>query len=210
MIRSAMIYVVATHQRPALILEALTTVPHIVCWTTNYKLEEGWKPPDAYGSLIHNQVGHLRCWRGHQDALKLFLESHNDAALVLEDDAWPNTGLWKTIAALAMNVLNEFEAVSLHGRAFHAEAFDASPLNPKTLTERSILVPKTQGQTWVQGSLAYMIRRDAAERWVADKYDGYPADLYLCNRFKFALIDPSPFDHSRRHPSLIDCPTPKD
>jgi len=205
-----MIYVVATKKRPAIVLEALATIPHEVCWTSDYKLPEGWKALDAYGSLVQNQVGALRCWRGHQDALKRFLESKNDAALVMEDDAWPNTPVWTTVAALTMQLLDEFDAVSLHGRAFRHEDFDARPLDPKTLTERSVLVPKAQGQTWVQGSLAYLIRRDAAERWVADSYNGYPSDLYLCNRHKFALIDPSPFDHNRTYKSLIDCPTPVD
>lgn len=203
-----MIYVVATKKRPAIILEPLATIPHQVCWTTDYKLPEGWKPLPEYASLVQNQVGHLRCWRGHQDALKLFLDSTNDAALVMEDDAWPNTPIWTTIAATAMPLLNEFEAVSLHGRAFRHEDFDARPLEP--IAGRQVLVPKNQGQTWVQGSLAYLIRRDAALRWVNDTYNGYPADIYLCNRFKFALVDPSPFDHNRVHRSLIDCPTPTD
>ena len=213
-IRSAMICVVATRKRPAIIQEALQSglVPHSMCWTTDYRLPEGWKPLDAYGSLVQNQVGALRCWRGHQDALKHFLEqpSHIDCALVLEDDAWPNRPVWSTICALAMNYLDEFEAVSVHGRAFRHEDFDSRPLDPKTLTDRNILVPKAQGQTWVQGSLAYLIRRDVAQRWVDDTYNGYPSDLYLCNRFKFALVDPSPFDHNRKHGSLIDCPTPKE
>lgn len=205
-----MIYVVATKKRPAIVLEALNTVPHQVCWTTDYKLEEGWKPLDQYGSLVQNQVGALRCWRGHQDALASFLQSSNDCALVMEDDAWPNTAQWTTVAAATLNLMNEFEAVSLHGRAFRHVDFDARPLQPQLLTDRSLLVPKSQGQTWVQGSLAYIIRRDAAARWVADSYTGYPSDLYLCNRFKFALVDPSPFDHNRKHGSLIDCPTPKE
>jgi hypothetical protein len=214
-----MTYVVATKKRPAIILEALnklwppsaqTPCPYQVCWTTDYKLPEDWKPLPEYGSLVHNQVGHLRCWRGHQDALKMFLASNHDAALVMEDDAWPNTNLWTTVAATSLKMLGEFEAVSLHGRAFRSIDFDEYPLHPKPVTGRKVLVPKTQGQTWVQGSLAYLMRRDAAERWVNDTYNGYPADLYLCNRYKFALIDPSPFDHNRKHGSLIDCPTPKD
>ena len=157
--------------------------------------------------MVQNQVGALRCWRGHQDALQLFLNSeHNlDAALVLEDDAWPNTQEWTSVAASAMPLLDEFEAVSLHGRTFRACDFTARPFG-----NRNLLVPLAQGQTWVQGSLAYLIRRDAAERWVNDSYNGYPSDLYLCNRYKFAFVDPSPFDHNRKHGSLIDCPTPKD
>jgi hypothetical protein len=212
---SAALCVVATRKRPAIILEALqaANVPHNICWTTDYKLEEGWKPRPEYGSLVQNQVGAMRCWRGHQDALKFFRDqvpSHVKSVLVMEDDAWPNDALWITISALVMPLLEDFEAVSLHGRAFRHCDFTMHPLHSPTHPERSLLVPKAQGQVWVQGSLAYMIHRRAVDRWIDDTYSGYPSDLYLCNRFKFALIDPSPFDHNRTHGSLIDCKTPTD
>jgi len=204
--KAAAIYVVATKKRPAIVLEYLKGATHTVCWTADYKLEEGWKPNNEYGSLVQNQVGAMRCWRGHQDALKQFQkENWIDVALVLEDDAVPNTPSWMTVAANAFEHLNEFEVISLHGRAFRPCDFDAKPLGDK-----SLLVPKVQGQVWVQGSLAYLIRRDAIDRWINDTYTGYPSDLYICNRFKFALVDPSPFNHDRRAGSLIDCPTPKD
>lgn len=207
--KSAMIYVVATKKRPAIVLEALTKagVPHHVCWTTDYKLEEGWKPQPEYGPMVQNQVGALRCWRGHQDALKFFRDetSHVDVAVVLEDDAWPNVPDWPKVCIEAIPFLAEFEAVSLHGRAFRECDFDARAFN-----DRQLLVPKAQGQTWVQGSLAYIMRRDVVDRWINDTYIGYPSDLYLCNRFKFALVNPSPFNHDRRAGSLIDCATPKD
>ena len=204
-----MIYVVATRKRPAIVLEALghAKVPHHVCWTTDYKLEEGWKPAPEYGSLVQNQVGALRCWRGHQDALKFFRDQtpQVDVAVVLEDDAWPNVANWSQVCVEAMPFLNEFEAVSLHGRSFRPVDFEH-----RQFGDRKLLVPLAQGQTWVQGSLAYIIRRDAVDRWINDSYNGYPSDIYLCNRFKFALVDPSPFNHDRRAGSLIDCATPKD
>lgn len=212
-IKTAMIYVVATRKRPAIVLEALNTAqaPFHTCWTTDYKLEEGWKPDPAYGSLVQNQVGALRCWRGHQDALKFFRDQTPtiDAALVLEDDAWPNCPEWPSVVAASTLLLTEFEAVSLHGRSFREIDFDARQF-PTQGTPRKVLVPQVQGQTWVQGSLAYLIRRDAVDRWINDSYVGYPSDIYLCNRFKFALVHPSPFNHDRRAGSLIDCATPKD
>lgn len=206
-----MIYVVATRKRPAIILDALkmAEVPHHVCWTTDYKLEEGWKPLPEYGSLVQNQVGALRCWRGHQDALKFFRDEtpQVDTALILEDDAWPNCTVWPLVCVKACSLLDEFEAVSLHGRSFRRIDFDERPMDGLS---QKVLVPQAQGQTWVQGSLAYLIRRDAVDRWINDNYNGYPSDIYLCNRFKFALVDPSPFDHDRRAGSLIDCKTPTD
>lgn len=208
---SAMTYIVATRKRPAIVLEYLTKVPHHVCWTTDYKLEEGWKPRPEYASLVQNQVGALRCWRGHQDALKFFRDQtpNVDAALILEDDAVPNTPVWPQVCVAAFQRLKEFEVVSLHGRAFRNEDFDAQPVAGPELAGWNLLVPKAQGQVWVQGSLAYMIRRDAVDRFINDSYDGYPSDIYICNRFKFALVSPSPFNHDRSQGSLIDCPTPQ-
>lgn len=204
------IYVVATHKRPAIILDALNAanIPHHVCWTTDYKLEPDWKPEPQYGSLVQNQVGALRCYRGHQDALKFFRDQtpNIDAALVLEDDAWPNRRDWPMIIGHAWGLLDRFELVSLHGRAFRPIDFTPHQLSDGV----SYLEPLAQGQVWVQGSLAYLIRRDAVNKLIDTPYSGYPSDLFICNRFNFALIDPSPFDHNRTHGSLIDCPTPKD
>lgn len=205
---NASIYVVATKKRPAIVLEAInpSKLPLNVCWTTDYKLEEGWKPEPAYASLVQNQVGALRCWRGHQDALRYFRDSTPDVeyALVLEDDAWPNVDNWAAVCLDAAQFLYDFEVVSLHGRSFRPIDFEHRDFSH----DRKLLVPLAQGQTWVQGSLAYLIRRDAVDRWINDSYTGYPSDIYLCNRFKFALVDPSPFNHDRRAGSLIDCPTP--
>lgn len=207
--KSTAIYVVATKKRPAIVLEALSksNVPHNVCWTTDYRLEKDWKPEPAYASMVQNQVGAMRCWRGHQDALKFFRDQTPfvDNALVLEDDAWPNAQDWTKVCADAISLLNEFEVVSLHGRSFRPIDFEHRPFGA-----RELLVPLSQGQTWVQGSLAYLIRGSAVDRWINDSYNGYPSDIYLCNRFKFALVNPSPFNHDRRSGSLIDCATPKD
>lgn len=210
--KSAMIYVVATKKRPAVVLEYLGKVPHHVCWTTDYKLPEGWKPEDKYGSLVLNQVGAYRCWRGHQDALKFFRDQTPDidVALILEDDAVPNNPLWTQIVMAAFSRLEEFEVVSLHGRAFQHEAFIEKPLAGPELSGWTLKVPLEQGKVWVQGSLAYLIRRDAVDRYIDDSYVGNPSDIYIANKFKFAMVNPSPFNHDRKHGSLIDCATPKD
>jgi hypothetical protein len=209
-LQTVQIYVVATRKRPAIIVEALQAqgIPHHVCWTTDYKLEPGWKPEPHYGSLVQNQVGALRCYRGHQDALRFFRDQTPDInhALVLEDDAWPNRPDWVNVVAYAATALNRFELVSLHGRAFRQVDFTPHQL-PNGV---SCLEPVTQGQVWVQGSLAYLINRSAVNMFIDSPYVGYPSDLFICNRFKFALIDPSPFNHDRRAGSLIDCPTPKE
>jgi hypothetical protein len=209
---NASIYVVAARQRPAIVLEALKGLVHNVCWTTDYKLPKDWKPEQRFAGLVQNQVGAYRCYRGHLDAMRFFRDQTPtvDAALIFEDDAWPNTGAWTTIAAMALPLLDEFEVVSLHGRAFDKSAFDSRLLEASDVTGRNVLVPKTQGQVWVQGALAYLIRRDAVDRIIDRPYDGNPLDILICNDFKYALIDPSPFDHNRVAGSLIDCPVPAD
>lgn len=193
--------VVACKKRDALVLPYLEAVPHQVLWTTDYDLPEGFKPKPEYGSLLHNQTGHYRCFRGHQDALK---DTISDAVLVVEDDALPNREDWSSVVASAFKEMPQFEVISLHGRAFHREAFEEWPMGEDT----RLLTPKVQksGQVWVQGSLAYIIRRDAIPRFLERVYDGFPIDIYLCNEFTFGLVDPSPFNHGSQLivRSLID------
>lgn len=209
-LETVQIYVVATRKRPAIIVEALSAqnIPHHVCWTTDYKLEPDWKPEPQYGSLVHNQVGAMRCYRGHQDALRFFRDETPDVsmALVLEDDAWPNREDWTSVVISGVSIMNRYELVSLHGRAFRHEDFSVTNL-PGGVNE---LMPLAQGQVWVQGSLAYLIHRNVVNKFIDAPYVGYPSDLFICNRFNFGLVDPSPFDHNRKHGSLIDCATPKD
>jgi hypothetical protein len=192
--------VVACRKRPAIILPYLETIPHRVHWTTDYELPEGWVINPAYSSFIRHQkqyVGHLRCFRGHADALKGVQAS---VALVLEDDAVPNREDWVKVVAQASSLMDDYDVVSLHGRAVDPAAFD--------ITDRSLGVklytPKGEKGRWVQGSLAYMIRKDAAHVLIDHEYDGYPIDIFLCNEYKkFGLIHPSPFDHGHAR-SLID------
>ncbi|MHC4332169.1 MAG: hypothetical protein ACYSUV_00050 [Planctomycetota bacterium] len=205
------VLVIACRKRPALITPYLEEgkIPHRVHWTTDYELPEGWTINPDYGSFLRHQkqyVGHLRCWGGHQDALKTM---GADVALVLEDDAVPNRPDWPAVIAAATKMMGQtdLEVVSVHGRAFHPEQFEITPLEfpAQPDSDLKVYVPKADGKrVWVQGSLAYLIRKDAAPKLIAKEFDGYPIDIFLCNEFKFALADPSPFNHDRSHPSLID------
>lgn len=202
MTRTCEIYVVACRARPAIVLAHLGGVTHHVHWTTDYDLPEGWKVNPRYGSWVNNHTGHLRCFRGHQDALKL---STADCALILEDDAIPNAEEWLHIVNAAVPYLDRYEVISLHGRAWHPDAFTHGDLSgPKVRLSE----PKVQksGSVWVQGSLAYLIRKDAKQRLIEREYDGFPIDIFLCNHFNFALVNPSPFDHGSQVcvKSLID------
>jgi hypothetical protein len=197
---SVELVVVACRKRPAIVIPYLEGVSHRVHWTTDYELPEGWKINPAYSSLLRHEkqyVGHLRCFRGHADALKDLKAS---VALVIEDDAVPNRPDWVQVVAQASGLMENYDVISLHGRAFEPAAFNWE--------QRSLgvqfLTPKSDSNRWVQGSLAYMIRADAVHKLIKHDYDGYPIDIFLCNEFKrFGLIHPSPFDHGHAR-SLID------
>jgi GR25 family glycosyltransferase involved in LPS biosynthesis len=192
--------VVACRKRPAIVLPFLENIAHRVHWTTDYELPEGWKIAQEYSGYLRHQkqyVGHLRCFRGHADALK---DVKATCALVLEDDAVPNRDDWVQVVAQASRHMEDYDVISLHGRSFHPEHFSSEdqPLGVKLLT------PGPSGQRWVQGSLAYLIRMDAAQKLINHDYNGYPIDIFLCNEFKrFGLINPSPFNHGHSR-SLID------
>lgn len=128
-----------------------------------------------------------------------------ECTLILEDDAIPNRPDWADIVVEASKYLDKYEVISLHGRAWHPDAFNISDMMGITV---KIAEPKVQksGSVWVQGSLAYLIRRDAKQRLIEKEYDGFPIDIFLCNKFDFALVHPSPFDHGSQAgiKSLID------
>jgi len=192
--------VVACRKRPAIILPFLENIPHRIHWTTDYELPEGWTIAQEYSSYLRHQkqyVGHLRCFRGHADALK---DVKSTVALVIEDDAVPNRDDWVKVVAQASKYMERYDVISLHGRQFHPEHFEIEP-QPLGV---NFLKPLPGGQRWVQGSLAYLIRTDAASKLISHEYNGYPIDIFLCNEFeKFGLINPSPFDHGHSR-SLID------
>ncbi len=176
-------------------LDALSGIEHKVSCTPDYDL-----PPDFTTDIrlaSYNQVGAYRCFKGHQDALAL---ASGEAVLVLEDDAVPNTSDWLAVVESASALLSDVDIISLHGREFDPARFQLRA----SVEDRDVLVPRfSDGPVRVFGSLAYLIRRAAARRFMAMRYDGVPVDLLLPNRFKFCLVHPSPFDHDRRHPSLV-------
>lgn len=192
------IVVVANRHRPAVVLDSLGGTPFQISYTPDYEL------PAAFATNIqlaaYNQVGAYRCFRGHQDALSL---ADGEWTLVLEDDAAPNVPAWRTVVESALASLPHPDAIdvlSLHGRGFDAHRMTSQAV----VGDRALLMPRFwDGPVRVFGSLAYLIRRSASLRFRAMQYDGLPVDLLLPNRFRFALLHPSPFDHDRRYPSLV-------
>jgi len=199
------IVVVASRRRPPLVLDALAGHPHHVSWTPDYPMPAAVTPhPMAACVYIVNPVGAYRCYRGHQDALRL---ATKDAVLVFEDDAVPNRPDWMDVVLSAATLLSRFEVVSLHAReARHVEsAFPHDGATFHTLRPtRRVRLLRSARMRWCQAALAYLITRRAAARLIDRPYDELPVDHCLPNEFTFCAIAQSPFDHDRRHGSLVE------
>ncbi len=191
------VVVVANRHRRALITESLGEVPHTLHMTTDYHLPEGFVPVAEYKGLSPNQTGPYRCFKGHQDALK---QVSTPFALVLEDDAVPNRSDWVEITNKAADLLEDYELISLHSREVDHSRFNTLPFS----ADLNFLVPRTQGDVWVLGSLAYLINMSVAKRLIDAEFDGFPTDLFICRKFKFGIVAPTPFDHDRSQGSLVE------
>jgi hypothetical protein len=201
------VVVVASRHRPALVVPHLAGRRHRVCYTPDYPMPAVARSnPLTLATYVVNPVGAYRCYRGHQDALSA---PAHDRVLVLEDDAVPNRADWIDVARRAAGLLERFEVVSLHGRdpraldqAVAREGLGFHTLRP--VVRRRLF--RSVRMRWCQGTLAYLITRAAAARLVARPWDGLPIDHCLANEFAFCVIDRSPFDHDRRHGSLVERP----
>lgn len=198
------ILVVATRKRPSLITEYLNDIPYKINYTNDYELDRAWKPNLKYENYVENHTGAYRCFRGHQDVLKMM---EKNIALVFEDDAVPNREDWIDIVKQSLSLLSEFDIVSLHGRNIMGiskineigklKFVELNPVPFLVYRNRKVVLKKSFG------SLAYIIKRKEADKIINTEYDGYPMDLYLVNEFKACILEPSPFNHDRRHGTLI-------
>lgn len=189
------ITVVANPHRKPLITSFLTSIPHHVSITPDFDLPQDFQPAEQYTSFVGNQTGAYRCFRGHQEALKL---TKADWVLVFEDDAVPNREDWFDVAIKSGECLKSLEVCSLHNRQYDVKDFHVFYSHGFSYYQR------VKEKQWAVGSLAYWIRRDAINRFLTKTYVGLPMDLYLIWRTSFALLDPSPFNHDISQGSLID------
>jgi hypothetical protein len=198
------ILVVATHHRRPLILEneEFEQTLHTMCWTTDYDLPKDFKPRSDFCGLVVNHTGFMRNFKGHQDALKQLIKP---IALVLEDDTGFAMPDWKIVVNRAAEHLGEFEVVSLHGREWFQSDFSPRPLYGPCQLQAA----KKSSGIWCVGALAYLIRQADTALFLDLPYEGQPTDVLLHERYKFAVVDPSPFIHDRRQGSLaMSCPQP--
>lgn len=150
-------------------------------------------------------IGPYRCYRGHQEMLKL---AKKRFVLALEDDAIPNDPKWLEVVLEHLVELKYYKFISMHGRdwqKFGATQLSNQPKYNMYVTHDGWLNPTIKGK-WVLGSLAYIVEAgsDGFTEFVNTPYRGIPMDLWLANHHSFALVDPSPFDHVRDKGSLID------
>lgn len=204
------IYVLTSTRRPSLTVESLGEIPHVAYVSPDNA------PADVALSPMYSglrAVGHYNAFRGHQALMKRFLVEHPDApvGLFFEDDASPNVSEWKEIVLAAvsqMQITSDLEVFFLYGRQFERERFDcrASVAGREVLTLKPGLGSESEygGRHHVYGSLAYLVTRAAAQRFSEMDWEGIPVDIILPDRFNFAFLDPSPFDHDRTQGSLIE------
>ncbi len=189
------IVVVASKNRKILISNYLKGIPYQISITPNYSLPKNFKPTNQ--TLVQNHLGAYRCFRGHQDALRMSKKEH---ILILEDDAVPIISDRRDILSnfyAGIELLSHFEMVSFHGRQFN-------PYHFKTVAGNSKFLQPTLFEPWVVAALAYMVRRDTVQKLMSYEYDGIPWDILLYWSLSFCLQKKSMFNHDRSEGSLID------
>ena len=189
------ITVVASKNRKALTDTWLKNTSYQNSITPNYELPKNWKP--TVTGLVNNHLGAYRCFRGHQDALKL---GTKDNVLILEDDAIPlvsNKEELLKILSDSIGLLGHYELVSYHGRQFNRECFESVMGNTKYITPNC-------PNPWIVAALAYMVNRKSIKRLLTYEYDGTPWDILLYRNFHYCLMEQSIFAHDRQEGSLID------
>jgi len=193
------IIVVANHHRKALILDHLNGITHRVSYTNDYVLPESFKPEVLGLVQPWCHLGVLRCFKGHQDAIRM---CDKDNVLLFEDDAVPNNPDWINIVADSISLLNTFEMVSFHGRCYDRSLYkEFKEIRPGN---NFLYIPNKQGRICVHGALAYMLNRRIFEKVLSWNYVGDPIDTLLVNALNFCLLEKSPFNHDRSEGSLLD------
>ena len=197
------IFILYNIRKQCLTTKYVGDVPHTSYNNTDWDLPKRINYSAKANRLkdVKNQIlGAYRCYRGHQEMLKL---AQDDYILIFEDDAVPNKDNWRDLVVNSVELLNQYEVVSLHTRP---------PKTGMRIKKRFAhkghqyieLNSSRDGIKWGLGSLAYLIKKENASRIYDRKFDGMPVDLILHNEFKACSLHPSCFDHDRRHGSLIE------
>ena len=196
------IFVVANPHRKPLIESFVKPLGISIYKTPDYCVSKEWKSNPEWQYIYNAQGmkganGHLRCNKGHQDCLKKMTK---DKALMLEDDCIPNRKDWLDVVAKSLSLLDQYEIVSLHGRLLRKGEWSEFKHNGMIFLKPTV----KQREVFACGSLAYLIRKDAAKKMINLPFVGMPQDMTICKKFSFCLLKQSPFNHDRRQGSLIE------
>ena len=127
-----------------------------------------------------------------------------DIVLGLEDDAVPGEG-WEAKVECLLHLLDQYEIVSLYSKAnWNVEhRFQSCGLD--------FILPgrhPSYGVAYINGAVAYLVKRETARRIAAAAYEGMPYDIFFCQpeKFKFcAVSEHNPiFTHSFQYGSHRD------
>jgi hypothetical protein len=190
------IVVVCSKHREPTTVKYMQDYDFTLSFTPDYEFRDNEcvKPENA--KYLCNQVGALRCYKGHQDALKL-VDSSKPYILVFEDDAIFSEDPRSKIIAAAM-LLEKYEIVSLHGRNLNNNYEEINFHDYLFVTPNFDYSIKQ-----IHGSLAYLIKQENKNKIIDRPFDGLPMDLYIASNFKFAVIKDSPFVHNTNVKSVL-------
>lgn len=127
-----------------------------------------------------------------------------DVVLGLEDDAVGCEG-WETKVNCLLYLLDEYEIVSLYSKAnwnvpHRFQSYNLDFIRPGR--------HPSYGVSYLNGAVAYLVRRETARRIGRAAYEGLPFDIFFCQeeKFKFcAVSEHCPvFTHSFAHGSHRD------
>lgn len=196
------IVVLATKKKDILTTKYLEpNIAHNVYINTDWEIPRYTIPNNIKKLSSHGcEPGPFRCFRGHQEMLKT---ANSPKILALEDDAVPNTPEWQQIVVDSSDLLNQYDAVSLHARHIQGIKNKFKHKDRWYATLQPTNNEQVQGVCWALAALAYLVGPNGRKKLCDEQYIGMPFDILLYNINTCILLD-SPYDHDRRFGSVIE------
>lgn len=205
------VIILGTEKKPILTLDYVQGLNYKVYYNKDWDLPNYTR--SKLGRVIPNvkkhEPGPYRCFRGHQEALKL---AETDMILMLEDDAVPNVKCWHKVVKDSAKLLDRYDVVSLHVRSAKKNkiVWDRFFKHRRRkygivgyITRRDLITKEQRKLKWALGSLAYLTTKKFAKKISRSKYKGVPMDLFIANCTNSCMLVNSCFDHDRKHGSLV-------
>lgn len=154
----------------------LLDVPHKVYTNEDWEFEELNYTYDSCARVVcSKQTLCFRCFRGHQEALKLATKPY---ILMLEDDAVPKPG-WKETVKKCIPLLGNYDLVQLFcGGLIVDQNYKLDYLHYRTVGTHN-----SYGLRWATGSVAYLTSKRIAKDIIHKPYVGLPMDIWMNNKY---------------------------